>query len=198
MDASGLRFLRFSESGSLDLDIYGMSYVTEAFVGRAIARLGAGLAWRRFPKGIYENQDLYVVGAPGVDLAQLKVASTPMGGLERLSHLTHGGLELAGWLIERTPGEAVEQVIVLRDEEVLAQAEPREPRPDVLRHFPGAANAPQAWRLRLRPAQVSAGARLRIELRSSSGLVGMAYAEVPAPAAMTYSGWSRRALNTQS
>ncbi|WP_309644158.1 class I SAM-dependent methyltransferase, partial [Phenylobacterium sp.] len=32
MDASGLTYLRFSESGSLDLEIYGMSYVTEAYV----------------------------------------------------------------------------------------------------------------------------------------------------------------------
>ena len=38
MDAGGIHFMRFSESGSLELDIYGMSYVTEAFVGRAIAQ----------------------------------------------------------------------------------------------------------------------------------------------------------------
>lgn len=193
MDPSGLHFLRFSESGSLELDIYGMSYVTEAFVGAAIARLGPHLSWRRFPKGLYENQDLYVVGAPGVDLSGLKLASTPMGGFEAATSLPTGEVQYSGWAIERTPGAAIESVAVIIDGAELMAVGPGEIRPDVQKHFPGSANAPVGWSFRL-PADAPAGAMLRAELRSSSGLRGHCYAQTPKAATFTYSGWSRRAL----
>lgn len=193
MDASGIHFMRFSESGSLELDIYGMSYVTEAFVGRAIAELAPGLSWRRFPKGLYENQDLYVVGAPGVDLSGLTLASVPMGGFETAASLSTGETEYAGWAIERTPGAAIEAAVVYVDGAQTLEVAPAGERPDVQRHFPGSANAPVGWRFRL---AAKPGASVRVELRSSSGLKGHCYARAPEPAAFTYSGWSRRGLRT--
>ncbi len=196
MDASGLHYLRFSESGSLDLDIYGMSYVTEAFVGAAIARLAPGLSWRRFPKGLYENQDLYVVGAPGVDLSGLKLASSPMGGFESVAALSNGDLEFSGWAIERTPGAAISQVSVHVDGAPVLSVVPGIERPDVLKHFPGSANAPVGWSFRLSQDQAQAGATVRAHLQSNSGLTGYCYARAPEPATFTYSGWSRRALRS--
>ena len=193
-DPSGITFLRFSESGSLELDIYGMSYVSEAFVGAAIARLAPGLSWRRYPKGVYENQDLYVVGAAGVDLSTLVVASSPMGGLEAITHLPTGELELSGWVLERTPGETIERVRLTLAGETVSEVEPQTDRPEILRHFPKAANAPRGWRVRLAPEQARAGAMIRAGFESTSGLIGYAYVQVPGPAAMTYSGWSRRGL----
>lgn len=83
IDPSGLSYCRTSESGSLDADIYGMSYVTERFVGDAIGRLPGAPGWRRFHKGLYENQDLYVVGGPGRDVSAVRIASTPMGGFSK-------------------------------------------------------------------------------------------------------------------
>jgi len=191
MDPSGLTYLRFSESGSLDLDIYGMSYVTEAYVGRAIEAMSPGASWRRFPKGLYENQDLYVVGAPGVDLSGLRVASTPMGGFETATALPTGQVEYAGWALERTPGQAVERVVVHVDGAPALTVIPDTERPDVLAAFPGAANAPVGWRFRL---EAPAGAMIRLHLESGSGLTGYAYAQAPGAVAMTYSGWSRRKL----
>lgn len=191
MDASGIHFLRFSESGSLDLDIYGMSYVTEDFVGRAIARLGPNLSWRRFPKGLYENQDLYVVGAPGVDLSGLALGSVPMGGFETAATLSTGEIEYAGWAIERTPGAAIEAVAVFVDGSEVLSVTPDAERPDVQKHFPGSANAPVGWRFRLAGKP---GAMVRVELRSTSGLKGHCYAQAPQAATFTYSGWSRRGL----
>ena len=193
MDAGGIHFMRFSESGSLELDIYGMSYVTEAFVGRAIAQLGQGLSWRRFPKGLYENQDLYVVGAAGVDLSGLTLGSVPMGGFETVATLSTGEIEYAGWAIERTPGAAIEAVAVFVDGQEVQAVVPAGERSDVQKHFPGSANAPVGWRFRL---AVPAGAMVRAELRSSSGLKGHCYAQAPQPASFTYSGWSRRGLRT--
>lgn len=194
MDPSGLRYLRFSESGSLDLDIYGMSYVTEAFVAAAIARLGPGLSWRRFPKGLYENQDLYVVGAPGVDLSGLTVASTPMAGLERVTTLPTGEIEFTGWAIERTPGAVIEAVSIHVDGAPVLSVAPQVLRPDVLKHFPGSANTPVGWSFRLGHEKAPAGAMLRAQFPSSSGLTGYCYAQVPERATFTYSGWSRRSL----
>ncbi|RAK57174.1 hypothetical protein DJ018_04270 [Phenylobacterium deserti] len=194
LDPSGLSYFRTSESGSLDHDIYGMSYVSEAFVGEAIGRLPGAPGWRRFHKGLYENQDLYVVAGPGRDVSQLKVASTPMGGFETATALTNGDVEFAGWVLERTPGERIARLAVSVDGAERLSVEPQGERPDVLRHFPRSANAPQAWRFRLPRAQASDGALVRVAMESTSGLSGYAYADYPPLTTMTYSGWSRRGL----
>lgn len=194
MDPSGLAYFRTSESGSLDHDIYGMSYVSEAFVGEAIARLPGAPGWRRFHKGLYENQDLYVVGGPGRDVSQLGVASTPMGGFEAATALTNGDVEFSGWVLERTPGAQIARLSVTVDGEPRLSVTPEGERADVLRHFPKAANAPLGFRFRLPRGQTPDGALIRVGLESTSGLCGYAYAEFPPPTAMTYSGWSRRGL----
>jgi hypothetical protein len=194
LDPSGLSYYRTSESGSLDADIYGMSYVSEAFVAEAVGRLPGRPGWRRFHKGLYENQDLYVVAGPGRDISGLRVASPPMGGFESATTLTNGDVEFAGWAIERTPGEGIQRLRVVVDGAERLIVEPAGERPDVLRHFPNAANMPVAWRFRLRRSETPAGAMVRVGLESGSGLNGYAYAEFPSPASMTYSGWSRRAL----
>lgn len=197
MDASGIRYFRFSESGSLDHDIYGMSYVTEAFVAEAISRLPGASGHKRFFKGLYENQDLYVVAGPEADISRLSVASSPMGGFEQAAHLTNGDVEFSGWLIERTPGARIGEVRVHVNGAAVGVATPAGERADVLAHFPHAANMPLGWRFRLSHALAPAGAVLRLELPSSSGLTGHLFARMPARAALTYSGWSRRPLKDQ-
>lgn len=194
MDASGLRYFRFSESGSLDADIYGMSYVSEAFVGEAIGRLPGRPGWRRFHKGAYENQDLYVVGAAGKDVSDVFVASTPMGGFETATHLTNGAVEFTGWALERTPGRRLTRLAVQIGDDTRLEVVPHCERPDVLTHFPKAANAPIGWRFRLGPEMARPGDVIRLRMDSDSGLFGCAYAEFPPRFAMTYAGWSRRAL----
>ncbi|MFC3069965.1 class I SAM-dependent methyltransferase [Phenylobacterium soli] len=198
IDPSGLSYFRFSESGSLDHDIYGMSYVTQGFVGEAISRLPGTPRHKRFFKGLYENQDLYVVAGPEADISALRVASTPMGGIERAAHLTNGDVEFSGWAIERTPGEQITGVRVHVDGAAVGVATPEGERPDVLQHFPRSANPATGWRFRLSHALAPAGAQLRLELDSTSGLKGQIFARMPDAAALTYSGWSRRALKDQA
>lgn len=198
MDATGLRYFRFSESDSLDHDIYGMSYVTEAFVAEAIARLspGGGPKWKRFFKGLYENQDLYVIAGPDADISNLNIASTPMGGLEQAAHLANGDVEFAGWTIERTTGAALQRISVFADGVPVGVAVADQPRPDVLTKFPLAPNMAQGFRFRLSHDQARPGAVVRLQLESSSGLSGLVFAKMPDRAAFTYSGWSRRPLKT--
>ena len=199
MDPSGLSYFRTSESGSLDADIYGMSYVTESFVSNAIARLPGSPTWRRFHKGLYENQDLYVVGGPGRDVSKVHVASLPpMGGFETATTLTNGDVEFSGWAIERTPGAKIEGLRITIDGAERMIVRPHSERPDVLRHFPNAANTPVGWKFRLARDQTPAGGMVRVAMESGSGLSGYAYANFPAPQAMTYSGWSRRGLQDPS
>jgi SAM-dependent methyltransferase len=196
MDGGGLRFFRTSESGSLDPDIYGMSYVTEAFVGEAISRLSpaGGPSWRRFHKGLYENQDLYVVGGPGRDVSSLDVASSPMGGFETMTLLTNGDLDCAGWVQERSPGRRIKAVTAHIDGRRWGEARLGGERPDVAAHFPHAANLARDWRLRLPRSAGAPGAVIRLDFESDSGLVTHAYGTVPTDPAITYSGWSRRGL----
>ena len=196
MDESGLRYFRTSESGSLDHDIYGMSYVTEAFVGEAISRLSpdGGPSWRRFHKGLYENQDLYVVGGPGRDVSGLDVASSPMGGFETMTLLTNGDLDCAGWVQERSPGRQIAAVKVHVDGERWGQAQLGGERRDVAAHFPHAANLARDWSLRLPRSAGAPGAVIRLDFESDSGLVTHAYGVIPTNPAITYSGWSRRGL----
>lgn len=196
MDDSGLRYFRTSESGSLDHDIYGMSYVTEAFVGEAISRLapGDGPSWRRFHKGLYENQDLYVVGGAGRDLSTLNVASSPMGGFETMTLLTSGDLDCAGWVQERSPGRQISAVTAYVGGQRWGQAQIGGERPDVATHFPYAANLARDWRLRLPRSAGEPGVVIRLDFESDSGLVTHAYGTIPTNPAITYSGWSRRGL----
>jgi hypothetical protein len=117
-----------------------------------------------------------------------------MGGLESVTHLTNGDVEFSGWTIERTTGAVLEQIRVFADGAEVGVAAADQPRPDVLAKFPHAPNTPQGFRFRLSSAQARPGAVLRLQLESSSGLRGLVFAEMPPPAAFTYSGWSRRPL----
>lgn len=196
MDASGFRYFHDSESDTLDHAIYGMMYVNEAFVADAIARLapGGGPRWKRFFKGLYENQDLYVVAGPEADISNLRIASTPMGGLEQVAQLANGDVEFSGWCIERTMGAVLERIRVFADGLSAGVAQPDHDRPDVLSKFPRAPNMPQGFRFRLSRDQARPGATVRLQIESSSGLSGLVFARMPEPCAFTYSGWSRRAL----
>jgi hypothetical protein len=197
MDATGVRFFPWSESGSLDPAIYGMTYVTEAFVADAIARIAPDRppAWRVFHKGLYENQALYVVGGTDRDLSRLTVASPPMGGFERATLLTDGSVEFSGWAIERTPGASLDLLVHVDGEPVLG-ATPTGDRPDIQAAFPASPTPPFGWSFRLSRAQAGEGKPIRLTMRSTTGLETHAYARMPSDPALTYSGWSRRALRT--
>ncbi|MFP5284132.1 MAG: class I SAM-dependent methyltransferase, partial [Thermoanaerobaculia bacterium] len=68
MPESGLLFQEISESGSLDTGDYGSTWVTEAFVRGAIARVAPSASVHRLERGLCNYQDLYLaVLEPGVD-----------------------------------------------------------------------------------------------------------------------------------
>ncbi len=195
MDDTGIRFFPWSESGSLDPAIYGMTYVTEAFVADAIACIdpARASAWRVFHKGLYENQALYVVGGSNRHLSGLTVASPPMGGFEHATLLTDGSVEFSGWAIERTPGASLNLIVHVDGEPVLSATVTGD-RPEIQPTFPASPTPPFGWTFRLTRVQAAEGKPIRLTMRSTTSLETHAYARMPSDPALTYSGWSRRAL----
>ena len=134
MPESGLLFQEISESGSLDTSDYGSTWVTEAFVRGAVARvaqsIGRGASVHRLERGLCNYQDLYVaVLEPGVDFSGLRYTGEPELWLERCVIVGQGQLEMRGWAVART-GE-VETVEVILDGRLLAELPVAHPRPDV-------------------------------------------------------------------
>jgi hypothetical protein len=172
---SGIGYEARSESTTHALDIYGMSYVTEAYVrGAAADALGAGVEVRRFPRALFENQDLYVVAGPGVSLEGLSITTPPLVGVGPVE----AGGPLAGWALEPTPGARIVEVKLFADETLLGATPPGEPRLDLMKFFPGAPNPPLAWRFE---GPFPPGALLRVEATSATGRTASGYAIPDAP-----------------
>lgn len=127
---NGLIFQEISESGSLDTSDYGSTWVTEAFVRGAVARVAPSASVHRLERGLCNYQDLYVVVLePGVDFSGLRYTGEPYLFLERCAMTGRDWLEMSGWAAVRT-GE-VEAVEVLLDGEILAVLPVDQPRPEV-------------------------------------------------------------------
>lgn len=133
MPESGLLFQEISESGSLDTGDYGSTWVTEAFVRGAIARVAPSASVHRLERGLCNYQDLYLaVLEPGVDFSGLRYMGEPRFSLEHCGIVGSDRLEMSGWAagrpVEMTEVEAVE---VTLDGQLLAELPVAHPRPDV-------------------------------------------------------------------
>jgi SAM-dependent methyltransferase len=127
---SGLLFRDNSESTSLDASDYGSTWVTEAFVRGALARVAPGCSVLRLPRGLCNYQDLYVaVLESGVDFSSLDYTGEPHLFLEHCSHAGIDNLHMKGWAAVRTG--ALEEVEVLLDGKVLASFPIDQDRPEV-------------------------------------------------------------------
>ncbi len=108
---SGILFIQQSESQSLDLTEYGSSWVTEAFVKKAIASASDHQASSiRIPRA-FSLQDLYiVVKNPTQSFADLQVNFTPKGLLETHTMDDQGRLFLTGWAAVMQPQHSIKEV----------------------------------------------------------------------------------------
>ena len=130
MPESGLLFQEISESGSLDTSDYGSTWVTEAFVRGAVAKVAPSASVHRLERGLCNYQDLYVaVLEPDVDFSGLLYTGEPQLFLEHCGVPTPGRLEMRGWAAARSGG--LEAVEVLLDGRLLAELPVAHPRPDV-------------------------------------------------------------------
>jgi hypothetical protein len=168
----GIGFAEWSESGSLDAKIYGMSYVRQDYVARAIRETaGDDARFKMFPQAIFENQDLYVLAGPEADLSGLEITALPLASFSK------AGLEgpfWSGWGVDPNPGHQIVRADLFVDDVHAGTMTPTPDNLEVARFFPGAPNPPVNWRFT--PSVLSHEALLRVELTSSAGVSAVCYA----------------------
>ncbi len=205
MPASGILFLRQSESRSLSTEDYGSTWVTESFLRHAATRVAAGAEVLRLPRAICDYQDLVIVAPPGSALPEVSAfAVEPAFFLEDCS-IDAGAIALRGWTFSRgaadgRPTDPVRDISarLVRAGKVLAEAAgaPLE-RPDVPAVFgPRAALASGlALRLSLPEAVPHAGTLVIVTVTLASGARFVAYAAPLASALLD--GGARRLQFTE-
>lgn len=121
LDPMGIAFAPESESRSLEGELYGTSWVSEAFVRRAVEGAGQGLSCHRLPRAHGHYQDLYlVVRDRQVDFTSLAFDPGPRAQLDRCVVEKGPQLRLGGWCVDGRDGEAPERLeIRLGDREPL-------------------------------------------------------------------------------
>ncbi len=163
--ANGIGYAEWSESGSHDPRIYGMSYVRSDYVARAIhMAVGETARFSVFPRAIFENQNLYVVAGADVDISGLTIAAPPLASFSK------AGVEAerwSGWAIDPNPGHQIVRADLFVGDRRLATVAPTPGNHAVARFFPGALNPPVSWRFA--PVSVAPEAILRVEAISSAG-----------------------------
>ena len=134
----GILFMPASENARLDGAIYGTTFVTHAYVERAIAEaVGAGRGHARIDRGLAHEQDIHVLcAAPGPALDALGAFRYgPWGWVEERGPAPGGRLRLKGWA-GSLDGEALARV-ELRIGERRLSLERFDARPDVAAYFAG-------------------------------------------------------------
>ncbi len=172
----GIGFAEWSESGSLDPRVYGMSYVQRGYVERAIREAaGSKAQFAVFPRAIFENQDLYVVAGPEADVSGLRITALPLAGFAAAGASEEGW---SGWGVDPNPGGQIVRAELFVDGAHAGAMSPTADNTDVARFFPGALNTPVRWRFE--PTVRGREASLRVELTSSAGVTASCYARTPA------------------
>jgi SAM-dependent methyltransferase len=178
--STGLAYAPHSESDTLDPAIYGMSYVTESYVAAAIRDAcgpAAAANSRRFPRAVYESQDLWVIGGAALDVTKLKVAATPIGSFAKIGR---EGQPWIGWGLDPNPGARITRANLFVGDTLRASQAPQEDNLEVMKFFPGSPNVAKRWAFD--PIAVSEDTMVRVELTSTSGTRGHCYALAPFPA----------------
>ncbi len=103
---TGFVFERHSESEHLDHEVYGTTWVSDAWIRAAIGRAaGSALDSIEFvPQGLWDAQDLWVVSKAGkgeaTELAQqqsTRLLRLPVGYLDRIELLDNRTVTVSGW-----------------------------------------------------------------------------------------------------
>jgi trans-aconitate methyltransferase len=120
MPESGICFLTASEIEELDSRIYGTSFVSQAFVARMLAYSNGGHArtYRRLPRGLANEQDIYVVPRdPARDLRALDGIRRGAWGCVDVVCTVGGDLEMLGWAASLDDGPLDEVIVRVGERE---------------------------------------------------------------------------------
>lgn len=176
---SGLLFKGHSENADLDAEAYGTTYVTEAFVRRAIGQLPgpARRSWR-IRKGLAHEQDIYVLAAdPARSLDSLGGFRRGAWGWADERRVDAGRLILRGWAASIDDG-ALPCVMVRIDGEE-HRVPSGLPRPDVRDAFADARLLNSGWSFEIDlPPQCRPW--VEVTARSANGETALLYGGWPA------------------
>lgn len=205
---SGLLFRPVSENPDLEKGIYGTTYVSEAFVVRAIERVaGHGHPYHRIRKGLAHEQDIYVLPRTAdADLGGLKsFRRGAWGWVDERRIDSSGQLYLRGWAasLDDGPIEAVE----IRVDGRRYRCPTRLIRTDVGRVFQDARLEPSGWEWRLDLGEARGPIYVEVSAESLRGEKALLYAGVlEAPSSPPFldptvvdtdnAGWLRRQLDS--
>lgn len=137
-------YQRSSESDRLSLDTYGMTYVSESYVQGVISSDDRGKkVYRRFFKGLYENQDVYIVPKrQSEQWNSFDLAPTPIGG-RMYFQKTPDGFAAAGWALSFQRERSLrEGVLMAGDKEIGKVPVIPDQSGEILKFFPGAESTP--------------------------------------------------------
>jgi SAM-dependent methyltransferase len=119
MPPDGFRYDTVSENAELDTSVYGTTWVTEAYVRRAIAAVaGPNYDCWRLARGLANEQDIYITGRnPPRGLESLsRFRQGAWGWIDECRVSDDGELYLRGWAASLDDG-AIEAVTVTLDGE---------------------------------------------------------------------------------
>ncbi len=128
-------FLPVSESASLDVQEYGSTYVTPAFVERVVREHCPGRrVIAHLEKGLRQHQDIYVVGAEREPTHSLVAAAFPTLYVDGAGQET-GRIVVHGWAARARDHGPVDSVRVFSGDALLGEAALGVQRDDVAAHF---------------------------------------------------------------
>lgn len=170
MPASGLHFKEDSEIDELDKREYGVSYVSEEFVRRAIGEASGGPHEYGRVKHVLYYQDLYfVVNEEGVDYEGLKFEYGTGGVVDYCYWSAEDEVCVGGWTVDATEGSEIEEIAVYVGGKLRQRCLPGRSRPDVSAHFRDERYAHSGWECFCYVPGGSDGDLLTVVARTSGG-----------------------------
>jgi len=122
----GIHFVSTSESRVLDLADYGSTWVTEDFVRKQVASIGASWSCVRLHRALADWQDVYVISPTPIENAPPR--RTPKGFVDSFVS-TPDALRVGGWASAVV--EKADRVELRLDDEIVAATRDLGARPDV-------------------------------------------------------------------
>ena len=174
LPAGGILYQHSSENAALHTDIYGTTYASEAFVARALAP--AGGAWRRLPRALANEQDIYVWCADAQrDFAALgEFRRGVWGWVDRRRLSRSGELYLEGWAASQDDGVA--RCVEIRVGASVHRVLPEIVREDVGAAFGDARLTRSGWALRSHVDSGNGSIWIEVLAHGVNGAVGLLYA----------------------
>ncbi|MDQ3283237.1 MAG: class I SAM-dependent methyltransferase [Acidobacteriota bacterium] len=121
----GIYFKSASESRVLDVEDYGSTWVSEAYVREQVATLGGEWTCVRLPRALAEWQDVYVISRAPLDGARPRLM--PKGFVDQFA-IEEEGVRIAGWAT--AVDERADRVEVRLDDKLVATTRSFAARPD--------------------------------------------------------------------